>query len=122
LVPQVAAPASRHVPAGSGPPSATSVQSPIVVGSAHDLQTLLHGVAQQTPCAQLADEHSLRSPQNAPFGLRPHEFALQTFPDEQLSSIVQAPKQRVPLHANGAQGTASGATQAPLAVQTEAGV
>jgi hypothetical protein len=94
----------------------------MVVGSAHDLQTLLQGVAQQTPCAQLPETHSFLSPQNAPFGLRPHEFALQTFPAEQLSSTVQAPKQRVPLHANGAQATASGATQAPLAVHTETGV
>jgi len=121
-VPHVAAPASRQVPAGSGPPSATFVQMPIVVGSAHDLHTLTHGVAQQTPCAQLPDPHSFRSQQNAPFGLRPHELALQTFPAEQLSSTVQAPKQRAPLHANGAHRTASGATQAPLAVHSAGGV
>jgi hypothetical protein len=95
---------------------------PIDAGSAHDLQALAQAVAQQTPCAQLADAHSRRSAQNAPFGLRPHELALQTFPAVQLSSLVHATKQRAPLHANGAHGIASGARHAPVAVQSAAGV
>jgi hypothetical protein len=94
----------------------------MVAGNAHDLQALAQPVAQQTPCAQFADAHSRRSAQKAPLGLRPQEFSRQTCPGAQLSSAVQATKQRAPLHANGAQLVASGATQAPVALQAAAGV
>ena len=79
-------------------------------------------VAQQPPCAQLADAHSVRSEQNAPFGLSPHEFPTHTLPGEQFASIVQAPKHLLPLHANGTHASASGATHVPVVLQVDAGV
>jgi hypothetical protein len=97
-------------------------QRPIDVGSAHDLHALAQPVAQQTPCAQLPDEHSRGSAQNAPFGLRPHELSTHTRPLTHCASVVQAVKQRVPLQANGAQVVASGATQRPLSLQVAGGV
>jgi hypothetical protein len=122
LFPQLVAPPSRQVPVGSGCPSGTFVQTPIDVGSAHDLQALAQPVAQQTPWAQLPDTHSRRSAQNAPFSLSPHEFSLQTFPATQFASVVQATKQRAPLQANGAQALASGATQVPVSLHVSGGV
>jgi len=95
---------------------------PIDVGSAHDLHALAQPLAQQTPWAQMPDVHSRPSAQNAPFSLRPHELSVQTLPLTQLASAVHARKQRAPLHANGAQGTASAATQVPVSLQVPGGV
>jgi len=122
LLPQLAAPASRQVSVGSTIPSGTFVQTPIDVGSAHDLQALAQAVAQQTPCAQLADAHSRLSAQKAPFGLRPHEWSWHTLPATQFASLVQAVKQRAPLHANGAHALASGATHLPVSLHVAGGV
>jgi hypothetical protein len=122
LLPQVEVPPSRQVPVGSGCASGTFTHRPIDVGCAHDLQTLAQAVWQQTPCAQLPDTHSWPLAQNAPFIFRPHEFPVQTLPLLQLASTVQATKHFVPLQANGAQRTASGATQAPEAVHSDDGV
>jgi hypothetical protein len=55
-------------------------------------------------------------------GLRPHELLVQTLPDAQLPSTVQAVKQRAPLQTNGAQAIASGAAQFPFASQVAVGV
>jgi hypothetical protein len=86
------------------------------------LQALAQAVAQQTPWAQLPDAHSRPSAQNAALGLRPQEFSRQPCPAAQLASAVQATKQRAPLHANGAQVVALGATQAPLSLHAPGGV
>jgi hypothetical protein len=122
LFPQVAAPLSWQLPVGSGWPSGTFEQRPIEVGSAHDLHALAQPVAQQTPCAQFPDEHSCGSAQKAPFGLRPHELSAQTRPLTHWTSLVQAVKQRVPLHANGAQLVASGTAQRPLSLHVAGAV
>jgi len=122
LLPQLAGPLSRQVPVGSGWPSGTLVQTPIDVGSAHDLHELAQPVAQQTPCAQLPDAHSRLSAQNAPFSFRPHELSAHTLPATHCASAVHAVKQRAPLHANGAQALASGATQWPDSLQVAGGV
>jgi hypothetical protein len=95
---------------------------PIDDGNAHDLHALAQPVAQQTPCAQLADAHSRLSAQKAPLGLRPHELSVHTWPETQLASAVHATKQRVPLQANGAQALASGATHLPVALHAAGGV
>jgi hypothetical protein len=113
---------SVQVPVGSGCPSGTLLQMPMDDASAHDLQALPQAVAQQTPCAHWPDTHSRPSAQKAPFGLRPHELSLHTCPDTQLASVVQATKQRAPLHANGAQAAALGAMQTPVALQVPGGV
>jgi len=111
-----------HVAIGSGCPSGTLAQMPIDVDSAHDLHALAQPVAQQTPWAQMPDTHSRPSAQKAPFVLRPHELSAHTFPLTQLASDVHARKQRDPLHAKGAHGTASPATQFPVSLQVPGGV
>ena len=56
--------------------------------------------------------------------MSPQEFrlTLQTLPVEQFGSTVQRSKQTLPLQANGTHEIASGATQAPVAVQVAVGV
>ena len=122
MLPQLAAPLSRQVPVGSGWLSGTFVQMPIDAGSAHDLHALAQSVPQQTPWAQLPDMHSRLSAQNEPFTLRPQELSVHAFPDRHCASVVHAVKQRAPLHANGAQARASGATHWPVALQADGGV
>ncbi len=95
---------------------------PIDVGSAHDLHALAQPVAQQTPCAQLPDAHSRLSAQDAPFTFRPQELSVHAFPGRHCASVVQTLKQRAPLHANGAQARASGATHWPVALHVDGGV
>jgi len=89
-VPQLAEPWSVHELAGSGAPTGTLEQMPMELESAHDLQAPAQAVAQQTPCVQLPEAHSVRSEQNAPFVFLPQEFPLQTLPGVQLASAVQA--------------------------------
>jgi hypothetical protein len=86
------------------------------------LHALAQGVMQQTPWAQLPDAHSRLSAQKAPSSFKPQELFWQTLPAAQLSSAVQATKQRAPLQANGAQAVASGATQVPVALHAPGGV
>jgi hypothetical protein len=121
-VPQLGAPWSMHVLAGSGAPAGTLVQIPIELDSAHDLQAPAHAVAQHTPWAQLPEAHSVPFEQKAPFVFLPHELPLQTLPGVQLASTVHAAKHFEPLQANGAQASASGATHAPASLQVEGGV
>jgi hypothetical protein len=103
-------------------PSGTFEQIPIVPGIAHDLHAPVQAVAQQTPWAQLPEAHSVPFAHSAPFVFLPQELPLQTVPATQFASTVQLVKHRAPLQANGAQVSESGATQAPLAVQTAGGV
>ncbi len=95
-VPQLAAPLSMQLPAGSGP-EATAVHWPIVPVIAHDRQAPVQAVVQQTPWAQNVDWHSALVEQKAPIGLRPQELAVQTFPEEQALLSLQLEKQRAPL-------------------------
>jgi hypothetical protein len=89
-VPQLAEPWSMQVAAGSGAPTGTLEQMPMELVSAHDRQAPVQADAQQTPCAQLPEAHSVRSEQKAPLVFLPHEFPLQTLPGVQLASVVQA--------------------------------
>jgi hypothetical protein len=90
---------STQVWEGSGLLVGTLVQAPIDPDSAHDLQALAQAVAQQTPCAQLSDAHSVLSEQNAPFGFLPQELPTHTLPGAQLTSTAQLPKHLLPLQA-----------------------
>jgi len=76
----------------------------------HDLHEVLQEVSQQTPCAQKVLRHSLGAEQEAPFSLRPHEFAAQVNGGTHWLFAVHALKQRVPLQMNGLHATESGAT------------
>jgi hypothetical protein len=122
LVPQLAAPWSLQPPAGSGIPGATSVQRPSDPVSAHERHDPVQAVAQQIPCAQVAERHSALVEQEAPLGLRPHELAAQTFPIEHSALVAQEVKHLEPLQVYGAHVIASGAAQLPLASQLAAGV
>ena len=47
----------------------------------------MQAVAQQIPCAQVAERHSALVEQEPPLGLRPHELAVQTFPVEHSALV-----------------------------------
>ena len=96
-MPQLTTPWSVQPPAGSGIPDATSVQMPSDPFSAHERHDPVQAVAQQIPCAQVADEHSTLVAQEAPFGLRPHELAVQAFPVEHSALVAQEAKHFDPL-------------------------
>lgn len=98
-LPQLPTPSSWQVPLGSAPPVGTAAQTPFVAGSAHEKQTPLHAVLQQTPCAQTPLEHSMACVHTAPFGFVPHEFAVHTFGDQHSALPPHASAQSVPLHA-----------------------
>jgi len=121
-VPQLAAPWSLQPPAGSGVPVGTLVQAPSDPASAHERHDPVQAVAQQIPCAQVAERHSALVEHEAPLGLRPHELAVQTFPLAHSAPVAQEAKHFDPLQAYGAQVIASGAAQLPLASQLAAGV
>jgi len=91
FVPQVAGSRSTQVCDGSGAPTGTAVQMPIVPASAQERHAPMQSVAQHTPWAQLPDVHSGPFEQNAPFGFLPHEFEMQVLPGEQFWSAVHAP-------------------------------
>ena len=122
LVRQVEAARTTQVLEGSGAPVATSPQVPRAPGSAQDLHAAVQADAQQTPCAQKVDLHSEPWEQNAPLAFGPHELPSQTLGITQSTSLVQAPKQREPLHAKGAQGSEGGAAHWPVLLQAAAGV
>ena len=121
-MPQLGAPWSLHPPAGSGIPVGTLVHSPSEPESAHERHDPVQAVAQQVPCAQVAERHSALVEQEAPLGLTPHELAVQTFPVEHSALVAHDAKHLEPLQAKGAQVMASGAAQLPFASQLAAGV
>ncbi len=76
--------------AGSGSPVGTEVQTPMLPVMAHDTQGPVQAPAQQTPCEQCPDWHSVGVEQKAPFGLGPHDPCTQLFPAAQAASLPQA--------------------------------
>lgn len=123
VVPQVPLPMSLQTPAGSALPVGTLVHRPFVAASAHDWHDPLHAELQHTPCAQKPEAHSVPPEHDAPGGFGPHRLsALQTRGVTQFSFTVHALKQAVPLQTYGLQGTASGASQAPLALHVDGAV
>ena len=99
LVPQLVLPWATHVPDGSGAPVATLVHWPIAVARAQERHVPPQAVAQQTPCAQNDETHSLPSEQKEPIGFLPHELATQVLGATQSPLPPQDAKQRVPLQA-----------------------
>jgi hypothetical protein len=97
LVPQLAAPWSLQPPAGSDIPVGTLVQRPSDPVSAQERHDPVHAVAQQIPCAQVAERHWALIEQEAPLGLRPHELAMQAFPLEHSALVAQEAKHFDPL-------------------------
>jgi hypothetical protein len=120
FVPHDAAPASLQAAAGSPLPAATLLQVPAVLADAlHDLQVALHSVAQQTPCRQNPDLHSVPSAHTVPFNLRPHDPLMHTAGEAQSALVVQAALQVAAPHRYGAQERAAGLTHLPLPSQVE---
>jgi hypothetical protein len=113
FVPQLALPWATQVPDGSGAPVATLVQSPIEVARPQERHVPPQAVAQQTPCAQKVERHSLPSEQKAPIAFFPHELAAQVLGATQSPLPPHCVKQREPLHMYGAQGSDDGATHWP---------
>jgi hypothetical protein len=115
---------SLQTPAGSGSPVGTFVQRPFVAASAHDWHDPLHAEPQHTPCAQNPERHSTAAEQLAPSGLGPQVFpaSSHTRGARQFESFVHEPKQTLPLHTYGLQGTAGGTSHVPLALHVDGGV
>jgi hypothetical protein len=106
-----------HVPLGSAPPAGTTAQLPSLPDNAQDMQRPAQAVAQQTPWAQIPDAHWVPVEQLAPFPALPQELPRQLLPAAQFASVVQLLKQRLPLHAKGAQVLPASATHCPAPSQ-----
>ena len=89
-VPQEVGPWSAHRASGSGSPVGTGVHEPMLPLIAQETHEPVQALAQQTPCAQCWDWHSVPVEQNAPLGLVPHEPWTQAFPVAQALSLPQA--------------------------------
>lgn len=125
LVPQLVAPWSLHIPAGSALPVATFVHVPSVPDSAHDWQAPLQALSQQTPWAQKPLLHWSADEQVVPLLALPHEFGPtwpHTLGGRHWLSAVQALKHLLPLQVYGLHGIDDGFTHLPAPSQVEPGV
>ena len=95
---------------------------PTAPGTAHDLHAPAHELAQQTPCAQTLLAHSAAPVHTAPSGFLPHDPDVQVLPVLQFASVAQRVEHLLPLHANGTQVSALGATHWPVASQVDGAV
>jgi hypothetical protein len=118
--PQLAAPASVQMPAGSLAPASTRLQRPGDPGRLQDRQAPLQALSQQTPWAQKPDSHSPPAEQAPPFVFLPHEPPWHEVPAEHPVLAVQDSKHRAPLQAYGSQLTEAPAMQLPPPSQWEA--
>ena len=121
-MPQLAAPWSRHWPAGFRVPAATATQLPALPAAAHDMHVPAQAVLQQTPCAQTPLAHSPPPPQTAPSGLRPHDPLPQTAGGAQSASAAQVALHAAAPQRNGKQEVAAAVRQVPAPSQLPAGV
>src|SRR6185503_14006772 len=125
FVPQVSAPAFTHCVAGvGGMPAVMLVQVPGDAVSAHDWQVPEQAVAQQTPCAQKPEAHSVAIAQVRPSGFFEHVPPLQMLGATQSASAVH-----VVLHAlavvsqtYGLQGELAAAAHMPVPLHRRGGV
>jgi hypothetical protein len=90
--------AGAQPPCGSAAPARTGVHAPALPPTLHAAQIPQLPDEQQTPSTQLPLSHSAPAPQICPRRFFPHEPALQTLPDAQSPSLVQAARHAVPLH------------------------
>ena len=89
-MPQVDAAVARHWAATTGAALAgTLVHVPLLLGSAHDLHVPVQLLAQQTPCWQKPELHSLPAVQVSPRGCLVQMPPLQMFGATQSASAVQ---------------------------------
>jgi hypothetical protein len=101
----------------------TTVHVPALPGTAHDRQVPVQAVAQQIPCSQKPELHSLALPQVPPNGFLPQLPLTQLFGATQSPSLLQTLRQApsVP-HWKGAQFCPGAVTQVPLPSQRDASV
>jgi hypothetical protein len=124
VVPQLAAPWSLHVPAGSVPLAATGEQTPAGPDAAapQDMQVPVQALLQQTPWAQKVLLHSVQPEQTAPLGLSPQDPAMQEAGIAQSPSVAQVALQALVPQANGKQEEDAGTPQVPAPSQVPPGV
>ena len=91
---QLAAPASVHWFSGSWP-AGTLLQVPSEPAIAHDMQSPVQAVWQQTPCAQKLELHSVSAPHAVPTAFLPQLVPLQTLGDRQSALLPQVVRQAV---------------------------
>jgi hypothetical protein len=131
LAPQLAAPWSRQVRAGSvtpaaargsGTSAATRTQWPSELGSAQYEQALSQADSQHTPSAQKPDLHWVLAVHAWPRPRMPQLPLTQVLGETQSASDWHASMQASPLHNEGAQLIGEPTTQVPLPSHVEAGV
>ena len=90
---------------GVGGPAGTGVHTPADWGRAQDTHDPVQALAQQTPCAQMPDAHSvgLLALQGSPFGLRPQLPRTQTLGVAHSVSVAQRCPHWLPLQRLGVQ-------------------
>ena len=116
-VPQPAAPLSAHWPRGSAP-AATSVQVPAVPARAQDRQAPRHPLAQQTPCSQKPEPHSVAAAQAVPAAFFLHVPPIQKLSVTHCALVVQVVGQVPPVpHRNGEQERIGAIPQVPVPSQ-----
>jgi hypothetical protein len=98
------------------------VQTPVEPASAHDWQTAVQEVWQQTPWLQKVLLHSLPPAQVRPSSLRPQSPLVQTAGVAQSASAVHDALQIAAPQRYGKQLLADGVTQVPLPSHDEMGV
>ena len=87
---------SVHWLKGSAP-AATEAQVPTVPVSAHERQIPTQAVAQQTPCSQNPELHSVAPPQVAPIGFLPQLPEMQVFGFVHSAVVPQVMRQVPPV-------------------------
>src|SRR4051794_8434362 len=107
---------------GSLPPSATLVQIPSELGSAHEVHRPLQELSQHTPCAQNPDPHSSAPAHVWPRPLRPHDPLAHTAGGAQSASDAQVALQTAAPHWKGKHELPGGFTHVPEPSHADAGV
>ena len=119
-MPQLAAPMSAQPVSVS--PGALLVQVPRDAVSAHDLQTPVQAVRQQTPCSQKPPRHSCGPKQVAPGGLRPQVPLTHVAGGLHCVSAVHDARQALVPHRYGKQSATAGVTHVPEPLHVDSAV
>jgi hypothetical protein len=118
FVPQLAAPWSLQMPAGSAVPFATVVHVPSVDGSAQLRHAPVQPLSQQTPSTQNPDLHSVPLAHGCPGNFGPQVLFTQAMPVSQSVSTLQVPVHWPSTQRKGEQFCSEGGLQVPSPSQT----
>ncbi len=125
VVPQVEAAVTAHwLATAGGSPTATLLQVPLLAASAHDLQSPVQPLEQQTPCWQKPELHSAAVAQGSPSGRLVQTPALQMLGDTQSASAVQVTLQETVVlsHWNAPHEVPVWVAQVPVPLQSRGAV